>query len=260
MKLTKRPSWALGALAAGASIAVTIGLATPARAALSGTDWTSVPLSDGVTQGIADGPAVHPVSCVSGTTFCVAIVGDMDNIVNGSYIGQAALVTTDAGQTWSTNVTLPSTVFPITALSCVTTSVCWASGYSSNGGPGVAESTDGGLHWSDRTPSDLGQRRALVAQLHRLRVRDDLLDGRVVTDSGTRRRWSVPRTAGPTGRCSATCRSSPRTATATCCRRSPASPPSRASPWAASTGVPAWRRSSPPRTAAPPGRCRLARR
>jgi hypothetical protein len=33
MKLTKRPSWALGALAAGASIAVTIGLATPARAA-----------------------------------------------------------------------------------------------------------------------------------------------------------------------------------------------------------------------------------
>ena len=70
MKLTKRPSWALGALAAGASIAVTIGLATPARAALSGTDWTSVPLSDGVTQGIADGPAVHPVSCVSGTTFC----------------------------------------------------------------------------------------------------------------------------------------------------------------------------------------------
>ena len=153
MKLTKRPSWALGALAAGASIAVTIGLATPARAALSGTDWTSVPLSDGVTQGIADGPAVHPVSCVSGTTFCVAIVGDMDNIVNGSDIGQAALVTTDAGQTWSTNVTLPSTVFPITALSCVTTSVCWASGYSSNGGPGVAESTDGGLHWSDRTPS-----------------------------------------------------------------------------------------------------------
>jgi hypothetical protein len=54
------------------------------------------------------------VSCVSGTTFCVAIVGDMDNIINGSDIGQAALVTTDAGQTWS---------------------------------------TDGGLHWSDRTPS-----------------------------------------------------------------------------------------------------------
>src|SRR5262245_45046161 len=131
MRLAKRPSWAVGALAAGASIAVTIGLATPARAALSGTDWTSVALSDSLAQGIADGPAVHPVSCVSGTTFCVAIVGDMDNIINGSDIGQAALVTTDAGQTWSTNVTLPSTVFPITALSCATTSVCWASGYSS---------------------------------------------------------------------------------------------------------------------------------
>jgi hypothetical protein len=50
----ERPSWALGALAAGASIAVTIGLATPARAALFGTDWTSVPLSASVTQGIAE--------------------------------------------------------------------------------------------------------------------------------------------------------------------------------------------------------------
>ena len=45
MKLTKRPSWALGALAAGASIAVTIGLATPARAALSGSDWTMAKLA-----------------------------------------------------------------------------------------------------------------------------------------------------------------------------------------------------------------------
>ena len=182
MKLTKRPSWALGALAAGASIAVAIGLATPARAALSGTDWTSVPLSDGVTQGIADGPAaIHPVSCVSGTTFCVTIVGDLDNIINGSDIGQAALVTTDAGQTWSTNVTLPSTVFPVTALSCATTSVCWASGYSAQ-----RRSWGGGEHrrrvaLERPDPVRLGQRRALVTQLHRLRVRDDLLDGRVVT-------------------------------------------------------------------------------
>ena len=38
MKLTKKPSWAPGALAAGASIVTAIGLATPARAALSGTD------------------------------------------------------------------------------------------------------------------------------------------------------------------------------------------------------------------------------
>ena len=45
MKLTKRPGWALGALAAGASIAVTIGLATPAQAALSGSDWTMAKLA-----------------------------------------------------------------------------------------------------------------------------------------------------------------------------------------------------------------------
>jgi len=45
MRLAKRPSWAVGALAAGASIAITIGLATPARAALSGSDWTAANLA-----------------------------------------------------------------------------------------------------------------------------------------------------------------------------------------------------------------------
>jgi len=83
----------------------------------------------------------------------VAIVGDMDNILAGGTIGQAALVTTDAGQTWSTNVTLPST-FLVTAVSCATTDVCWASGTAwANDEPAVAESTDGGLHWTDRTPA-----------------------------------------------------------------------------------------------------------
>ena len=36
MKLMKRPSWALGALAAGASIVTAIGLATPATEAAPG--------------------------------------------------------------------------------------------------------------------------------------------------------------------------------------------------------------------------------
>jgi hypothetical protein len=156
----ERPSWALSALAAGASIAVTIGLATPARAALSGTDWTSVALSDGVTQGIADGPAVHPVSCVSGTTFCVAIVGDMDNIINGSDIGQAALVTTDAGQTWSTDGGLhwsdrtPSAWasdahWSPNSIDCVSATTCWMAGSSLFGyTPSVVSTTDGGADWT----------------------------------------------------------------------------------------------------------------
>ena len=145
MKLTKRPSWALGALAAGASIVAAIGLATPAQAALSGSDWTRRKCRCRTAKSRASpterGPT--PVSCVSGTKFCVAIVADL-KVNNGFDIGQAALVTSNAGRTWSPHATLPST-FLINALSCATTSVCWVTGTSwATGGPGVAESTDGG--------------------------------------------------------------------------------------------------------------------
>jgi hypothetical protein len=72
--------------------------------------------------------------------------------VNGSFIGQAALVTADSGQRWTGYATLPST-FQVTALSCPSTTVCWASGMDWNSGPAVAESTDGGQTWTDMTPA-----------------------------------------------------------------------------------------------------------
>jgi len=61
MKLTKRPSWALGALAAGASIVTAIGLATPAQAALSGSDWTMAKVPPIIAKSLVqDAGAIEP--------------------------------------------------------------------------------------------------------------------------------------------------------------------------------------------------------
>jgi hypothetical protein len=137
-------------LTAAAIAAAAIASAGPAQAALSGNDWTEQALP--ANYSIGGGPPLSPVSCVPGTQFCVVIVDDSANIVNGFFIGQAALVTTDAGRTWTGYATLPAT-FQVTAISCVSASVCWASGTNWQDGPGVAETTDGGQTWTDRTPA-----------------------------------------------------------------------------------------------------------
>ena len=150
MKLTKRPSWALGALAAGASIVTAIGLATPARAALSGTDWIQQDLP--ANFFVVGAAPLSPVSCVPGTQFCMVLASDTSVVVNGDLAGNSALVTTDAGRTWNDYATLPST-FLVGAVSCVSASVCWAAGTNAQDGPGVAETTDGGQTWTDKSPA-----------------------------------------------------------------------------------------------------------
>jgi hypothetical protein len=140
----------LGVLTA-AAVAVAVGSAGPAHAALSGTDWTEQALPANYSIGSAS--PLDPVSCVPGTQFCVVIASDSANLINGTFIGQAALVTTDAGRTWTGYATVPSTV-RVTAVSCPSASVCWASGTAWLADtPAVAESTDGGQTWTDKTPA-----------------------------------------------------------------------------------------------------------
>jgi hypothetical protein len=135
-----------------AALAMAIGAAGPARAALSGSDWTEQALP--ANYSIGSGAPLSPVSCVSGTQFCVVIASDSANLINGTFVGQAALVTTDGGQSWTGYATLPSTV-RVTAVSCPSASVCWASGTAWLADtPAVAESTDGGQTWTDMTPAD----------------------------------------------------------------------------------------------------------
>ena len=86
----------LGALAAGVAAATVLGTAMPAHAAvLPSNDWTEYqPANDYL-------PVSGPESCVPGTQFCVAITGDTADVHNDQY-GLADLVSTDAGQTWTT--------------------------------------------------------------------------------------------------------------------------------------------------------------
>jgi hypothetical protein len=139
----------LGVLTATA-LAAAIGFASPAQAALSGNGWTEQTLP--ANYSIGGGAPLDPVSCVPGTQFCAVIADDSAVLVNGFEIGQAALVTSDGGQTWTGYATLPST-FQVTALSCVSASVCWASGTNWQDGPSVAQTTDGGQTWTDMTPA-----------------------------------------------------------------------------------------------------------
>jgi hypothetical protein len=143
----------LGALAASATlVAAALVQATPAQAVLSGTGWTEPTLPANYYIG-NQGPPLSPVSCVPGTSFCVVIADDTANLIDGSFIGQAALVSTDAGKSWTGYASLPSTV-RVTAVSCVSASVCWASGTGwESDQPAVAESTDGGQTWTDMSPA-----------------------------------------------------------------------------------------------------------
>jgi hypothetical protein len=143
-----------GVLALVAAMAAPVLTAAPAQAALSGSHWTqqTLPANFVIADG-SNGPPLSPVSCVRGTRFCLVVAADQAVTVNGFFIGQGTLVTTDAGQTWTDYAGLPST-FRVTAVSCVSTSVCWAAGPGWADEPHVAKSTDGGQTWTDVSPPD----------------------------------------------------------------------------------------------------------
>jgi IPT/TIG domain len=152
MAILHRLILVLGAMAAALPIAL---VAVPAHAGLTpGTDWSSVTLpSQYVIDNATEGLVQDPVSCVSGTGFCMAIAYDNDIVLPpDSKEGQADLVTTDGGQTWTPYQDMPTSML-VSSLSCVTTSVCWAAGAGWNDQPTIAETTDGGQTWTDMTPS-----------------------------------------------------------------------------------------------------------
>jgi hypothetical protein len=140
--------------AAGAAIAMAFPLAaTPAQAApasLSGTDWSEVSLPAGYF--VNDDPT--PVSCVSGTQFCLTVTKDVAVTQPGGGTGYGDIVTANGGQTWTGYADLPTSLTYPLATSCVSTSVCWVTGYGSAAQPEVAQTTDGGQTWTDMTPTD----------------------------------------------------------------------------------------------------------
>ena len=90
----------------------------------------------------AFGPGFSSVSCVdaSSTSFdCWAVAGS------------GVEVSTDGGQTWSSE-TVPASVTYLNGISCANTSDCWAVGGGQNGtSPVIIATTNGGSGWSTET-------------------------------------------------------------------------------------------------------------
>src|SRR5580658_3001704 len=117
--------------------------ASPASAGLSpGTGWTMATLP----TGFASTGSTAPVSCASGTQFCVAIG-------RNPTAGLSDVVTTDGGAHWSGYTDLPAGIAGYGGISCVSTLVCWMVGQGEGGGADITETTDGGVTWTDVTPA-----------------------------------------------------------------------------------------------------------
>lgn len=144
--------WLRSALVLGAVAAPVILMAGPAQAALSSGNWTAATIPAGFD--LVNAAPLAPVSCVHGTRFCVVVAGDDDVTGVNNAIGQGDLVTTNGGASWTGYTDLPSTSMYVTAISCPTVSVCWASGPGPSDQPEVARSADGGQTWTLATPAD----------------------------------------------------------------------------------------------------------
>ena len=139
------------------AVVLLAGVVGPAHAAMSAPaslpsgDWLAAPLP--ATQTLDFG-ANAPVSCVAGTGFCLAVgLNWSDYGLNDKLPAQNAVLTTDGGTTWQNGGHLPNSFIRITALDCVTNSVCWAAGYGPQVQPEVTETTDGGTTWTMKTPA-----------------------------------------------------------------------------------------------------------
>lgn len=160
----RTPARALVVTAAAAVCALAIpataatAAAATAPSTLASSDWHQAALPANYYVGNGDnGPPVSPVSCVHGTLFCLAVVSYLPPGLNG-LIPQGVVVTDDAGAHWRGFASLNSGP-SVNAVSCPSRSVCWVAGVNtSTGAPEIAESTNSGKTWSDKTPATISSR------------------------------------------------------------------------------------------------------
>ncbi len=141
------------ALILGAAITVpAIFMVGPAQAALSGSNWSAATLP--ASFDLVNAAPLSPVACVAATKYCVVVAGNDAVTGPNNLIGQGDLVTTDGGAQWKGYTDLPSASMIVTAISCPTVKVCWASGPGSSDQPEVARTANGGKTWKLATPAD----------------------------------------------------------------------------------------------------------
>jgi hypothetical protein len=145
----------LCALALPAAATPATASAAAAPAGLASSDWQQAALPANYYVGNGqNGPAVTPVSCVPGTEFCLAITSYLPPGLNGQ-IPQGVVVTKNGGASWHGFPSLNSGPY-VNAASCASKSACWVAGFNpSTGAPEIAESTDLGKTWTDKTPASI---------------------------------------------------------------------------------------------------------
>ncbi len=149
----KRRMRAFGVLAAAMAAVAVLGTAAPASASLSSSDWTAVTMP--TDYFISYQTDVAAASCVRHTKFCLVMVSNStdERFGNPNFIADAALVTTDGGQSWTGYNTLPASLYRGFSVSCWSASVCGVAGQDAYGEPQVVFTTDGGKTWTDPTPA-----------------------------------------------------------------------------------------------------------
>jgi hypothetical protein len=95
-------------------------------AGLNSSHWQPVNLPEPMLTDTAS-----TVSCVSGSSFCLAIA-DLNNVLT-------VMATADEGASWQSYTKLPADIVRAPSVSCPTTSVCWVVGEGATGAPDVAE-------------------------------------------------------------------------------------------------------------------------
>jgi hypothetical protein len=94
-----------------------------------GATWTVSTLASGTQIVAGNAPLINAISC-SGTLRCIA-VGEYVPSENATY-ETPVLATADGGTTWSSQASNPNDV-DLQAVTCVTSSSCWAVGFTAKG-------------------------------------------------------------------------------------------------------------------------------
>ena len=90
--------------------------------------WTVSTLASGAQFSGGNTPAINAISCPD-TLHCVAV----GVVFNSNKYETAVITTSDGGATWSNQATSVPTGAPLEAVACVTSSTCWAVGFTSSG-------------------------------------------------------------------------------------------------------------------------------
>jgi len=103
--------------------------------------WTVSTLASGAQFSGGNAPAINAISCPD-NLHCVAV----GVVFNSNRYATAVMGTSDGGATWSNQATSVPTGAPLEGVACVTSSTCWAVGFTSSGSV-IIHTINSGVAW-----------------------------------------------------------------------------------------------------------------